>query len=100
MQQLETVIRQEASGSFDTVQSRCFFHVERRKGLLDTAPGIKILMSLVFSTMVLFIAQKITMYVFYLESFALILFSGQKGIGVKILDKSVFPGLTLRGMGA
>lgn len=85
MQQLETVTRQEASGSFDTVQSRCFFPVERRKSLQDTDPRIKILMSLVFSTMVFLTAQKITMHAFCLAAFVLILFSSQHRIGVKFL---------------
>lgn len=85
MQQLETVIRQEASGSFATAQGRCFFPVDRRKGLQDTDPRIKILMSLVFSTIVFLTAQKITMHAFCLAAFVLILFSGRQRIGVKFL---------------
>lgn len=85
MQHLETVVRQEASGSLGADKSRCSFLIGRKKGLQNADPRIKIIMSLVLGTMLIFTAQKITMHAFCLAAFVILLLSGQHRTGTKFL---------------
>lgn len=90
MQQIETVLKQELSGAFQKDKRKNLFMAGRRKGLQDVDPRLKILMSLAFSSMLFFTAQKITIFVSLIAAFAFLLLSGKGKSGVKFLVAYAF----------
>jgi energy-coupling factor transport system permease protein len=89
VQNTDAAIQQEASGTF-VENKRMNFMEGRTKGLQDIDPRMKIIISLAFSTMLFLTAQKITIFVSLIATFAILLLSGKGKNGVKLLVAYTF----------
>ncbi|UNC93093.1 energy-coupling factor transporter transmembrane component T family protein [Candidatus Contubernalis alkaliaceticus] len=85
MKKIETSIHQNVSVGIIEGRRTVIFLEGRQRGLQDMDPRMKILMSLVFSTMLFLTAQKLTMLISLVAAYFVLLLSGKGRTGIKLM---------------